>query len=377
MRAAAALSEHPLAAHAVGELAGSLLESLNGDPIDLLVMFVERSHTGAIEDAVNAMHELLAPKILIGATAGGVLARDVEVENRHSMVAWAASGINASPIRVEPGATSPEQGWGHPESENVILLADPFTCPIPELITDAAEQNPHLRLHGGFASAANAPGGNRLILGDDLYSDGAVGVHVSGVPIRSVVSQGCRPIGRPLTVTGIGAAERDWANVITELGSRPPLEVIRTLADTVADEDRELLSQGLHIGVVIDESAHEHETGDFLIRSVLGGDPNTGALAVGAEVDVGTTVQFHVRDASTATQDLNSVLAGEQAQAALMFTCNGRGERLFGRAGHDAELLHELTGANAIAGMFCAGELGPVAASNHIHGLTASTVLFG
>ena len=112
MRAAAALSEHPLAAHAVGELAGSLLESLNGDPIDLLVMFVERSHTGAIEDAVNAMHELLAPKVLIGATAGGVLARDVEVENRHSMVAWAASGINASPIRVEPGATSPEQGWG-------------------------------------------------------------------------------------------------------------------------------------------------------------------------------------------------------------------------------------------------------------------------
>ena len=109
MRAAAALSEHPLAAHAVGELAGSLLESLNGDPIDLLVMFVERSHTGAIEDAVNAMHELLAPKVLIGATAGGVLARDVEVENRHSMVAWAASGINASPIRVGPGGPHPSK----------------------------------------------------------------------------------------------------------------------------------------------------------------------------------------------------------------------------------------------------------------------------
>ena len=63
-------------------------------------------------------------------------------------------------------------------------------------------------------------------------------------------------------------------------------------------------------------------------------------------------------------------------QTAASFTCNGRGENLFGRAGHDAELVHDLTGSRATAGMFCAGEFGPVAGANHVHGFTASSLLF-
>jgi len=224
---------------------------------------------------------------------------------------------------------------------------------------------------GGFASGARGPSGNRLLLDEAIFDAGMVGVALDGVPMRTVVSQGCRPIGDPLTVTGSAG------NVVTELASQRPMDVLRKMAEGVSNEDKALLASGLHVGVVIDEGQHEYERGDFLIRGVLGADPDTGAIAIGATVEVGSTLQFQVRDASTASDDLVDLLSEISADAALTFTCNGRGEHLFGRSGHDAELVHELTGSRATAGMFCAGEFGPVRAENHLHGFTASTLLFG
>ncbi len=366
MRATAAVSEHPLAAHAVGEVAGTALEILDA-PVDLALVFVEGSHTGAIEDIGPALGEILAPGTLVGATACGVIAQDREVEDRSAISLWAASGISAKPIRIESGAAEPVGGWAA-DSGPVVLLADPFTLDVTSLL--GGPETSGLRFHGGFASAAQQPGGNRLILDDGLYVDGAVGVHLSGVDTATIVSQGCRPIGDPYTVTGV------TGNVITELGSKTPMDRLRELVERASPDERELLSTGLQIGVVIDEGRTEFDTGDFLIRGLLGADQNTGALAIGAAVPVGTTLQFHVRDASTADVDLRDRLAGTTGSAALVFTCNGRGERLFGRPDHDAELVHELTGSTATAGMFCAGELGPVNGANHVHGFTASTLVF-
>ena len=106
--------------------------------------------------------------------------------------------------------------------------------------------------------------------------------------MRSVVSQGCRPIGEPFTVTGVAG------NVITELASQRPMDVLRRIADTASDADKALLAGGLHVGLAIDEGQHEHTRGDFLIRSVMGADPDTGAIAIGANAEVGTTIQFQV-----------------------------------------------------------------------------------
>lgn len=376
MRATAALSAHPLATHAVGEVAGAVLDDLGPDaPIDLLVVFVEGGHTGTLEDIYTALSDLLSPNHSIGVSACGVLANDTEVENQPSLSVWAASGLDAHPVRIEAGAASPTAGWPT-DSRHMIVLADPFSVPLDELIDDAALVVPALAIHGGLASSANAPGGNRLLLDGALYNDGAVGISVEGVEITSVVSQGCRPIGNPLTVTGTGAETGRGAHIITELASKPPLSVLREIAAEANDEDKALLASGVHIGIVIDEGLHDHATGDFLIRGVMGGDNQSGAIAIGARVEVGTTVQFHVRDATTATEDLQRVLQGCSAQAALAFTCNGRGKRLFGFSGHDAQMIHEHVGANATAGMFCAGELGPVGKRNQVHGFTASVMLF-
>ena len=368
---ASALSEHPVAAHAVGEVAGLILEKMNGHAIDLLVVFIDSAHTGAVDDISSALADLLTPKTMLGTTACGVIDRMTEIEDRHALAIWAAHGVSATAQRVAPHAVAPDQGWTRADHCHGILLADPFSSPVIELLAAADDQTTEFHIHGGLASGARGPGGNRLLLDREIFTNGAVGVILdAATQVSSVVSQGCRPIGMPLTVTGVSG------NVVTELASQPPMDVLKRLAGEASDADRSLIAAGLHIGVVIDEGLHNFDRGDFLIRSVIGADPDTGAIAIGAEVDIGTTLQFQVRDASTASNDLRDMLSGQQAAAALTFTCNGRGEHLFGHPGHDAELIHEATGSRASSGMFCAGELGPVGSQNHLHGFTASTLLF-
>jgi small ligand-binding sensory domain FIST len=189
--------------------------------------------------------------------------------------------------------------------------------------------------------------------------------------MRPLVSQGCRPIGRAFTVT------RAEGNVIHELGGRAPLERLQELVEASSPRDRELLGRGLHVGRVIDEYITDPERGDFLVRGVLGLDPQTGALAVGEAIEVGQTIQFHVRDAETADEDLRTLLDGANGTAAgaLLFTCNGRGTRMFSVPNHDAALVSERLGGAPLAGFNCAGEIGPVGGKNFLHGFTASIAL--
>jgi small ligand-binding sensory domain FIST len=203
-------------------------------------------------------------------------------------------------------------------------------------------------------------------------AEGAVGAVLGpGVDLVTVVSQGCRPVGDPLVIT------KAEGNIIYELAGKPALERLQDVARALDDEDRQLLAQGVHLGRVIDESQPTFGPGDFLVRNVLGGDPSNGAIAVGDLVDVGSTTQFQIRDAASADDELHRMLEGRMAEGALVFTCNGRGSRLFGRPDHDAEVVAEHVPPRAVAGMFCAGELGPVGRKNFLHGFTASVVLFG
>jgi small ligand-binding sensory domain FIST len=192
----------------------------------------------------------------------------------------------------------------------------------------------------------------------------------AGIEIRTLVSQGCRPIGRPYVVT------KADGTFVEELGGRPALERLQELAANATEAERELLQSGLHVGLVVDEHKENFTRGDFLVRNLLGADRSSGALAVGDRVSVGQTVQFHVRDADAADEDLRELLAGADAEAALLFTCNGRGRHLFGTADHDAGLVEKLLGPIPVAGCFCAGEMGPVGGRNFLHGFTASLALF-
>jgi small ligand-binding sensory domain FIST len=375
---AAGLSEHPLPTQATGEVIGQVLDALGpaAEPPDLALLFVTAPHVGAVEDIAAAVRATLHPRTLLGCTAESVVSGAREVEQRPAVALWAGHTGPVTPFHARVASTPDGNavvGWPELDAASAVLvLADPFTFPAEEVLRRVADDRPGLPIVGGLASAAVAPGGNRLVVDDHVVTDGAVGAVLgAGVDVTALVSQGCRPVGEPFVIT------KAEGNIVYELGGRPALERLQDVARSLDEADRQLLSNGVHLGRVIDESKITFGPGDFLVRNVLGGDPRNGAIAVGDVVEVGSTAQFQVRDAASADEELHRILDGRLADGALLFTCNGRGTRLFGRADHDAEIVAEHVPRAAVAGMFCAGELGPVGRKNFLHGFTASVVLFG
>lgn len=378
-RCASALSVHPVAATATGEVAGALLEALGEEP-DLLVVFASTPHTGAIDDVAAAFRSILRPKLLLGSTAATVAGGAEEIEDATALSALAVrfpEGTGpATPVRLDVVVTGETEAVvrGMPEdatARTLVLLADPFSFPVDPLLARLEEERPGLVVLGGLASAARGPGGNRMLLDGAVHSTGAVGVLLPPeLPVTTIVSQGCRPIGQPMTVTGA------TGSLLESLASEPALAKLLRLVDHLEPEDRALAARGLHLGRVVDETRAEFGTGDFLIRNVLGAVREREAIAVGDEIEVGTTVQFQVRDAASADAELRHLLEGLDGSGALLFTCNGRGTHLFGAEHHDAALVAEHA-SGATAGMSCAGEIGPIGGRSFLHGFTASVLLFG
>ncbi len=366
---AAALSEHPNAAVAMGEVTGQVLEALGDEPPDLALLFVTGPHAGATADAGAVVRTLLRPSTLLGVTAVSVLANGREVEETPAVSLWAGRFGAVHPLRFGPGATPTEPDF---EPSALLLLADPFTFPVDEAFAAIARRWPTLPIVGGLASAARGPGGNVLVLDDDVVRSGAVGAFLGpGVDVETVVSQGCRPIGSPYVIT---AAD---GNVVRELAGRPAMQRLTDLAsDALTEEEVAIINRGgLHVGRVIDERKADFGRGDFLVRNLVGANQAEGWIAIGDEVEPGQTLQYHLRDADSADDDLRALLTGRTADAALVFTCNGRGVHLFDVAHHDAGVVAEYLDRPPAAGMFCAGEFGPVGGTNFLHGFTASIAL--
>jgi small ligand-binding sensory domain FIST len=226
-----------------------------------------------------------------------------------------------------------------------------------------------------MASAGRSVGENIVLRNDRAYRSGMVGVSFSGpVSVQTVVSQGCRPIGRPMVIT------KSHDNVIEQLGGKPALDVLRQMVGELDDEDKRHLSNGLFLGRAISEYREAWGRGDFLVRNVIGVDEKSGAVGIADYVRPGQTVQFHARDAQTAGEDLTLMLetqkSGPAPAGGLLFSCNGRGSRLFDQPSHDLSAANSHMPATPIAGFFAAGELGPVGGKNFVHGHTASFALF-
>jgi small ligand-binding sensory domain FIST len=384
-----ALSEHPDARVAVGEAVGGVLEQL-GPGVDLAWLFLTPDHAPVVADVAAVIRSALAPGTLVGVTASAVVGGRRGVEDTPGLALFA--GRLAAPGRpVRLRAARHDEGLavhgmaelvdGAPDGATVLLVADPFGFPGDAFRVEQARHRPDLTVMGGLASGADEPGGNRLVLDRAIHRDGAVGVVLEAAAApRPVVSQGCRPIGQPWTVT------RSDRQLLYELGGRPALERLTATVEELGEIDRALAARGLHCGIAVDERRLDFERGDFLVRGVLGADRATGAVAVGDTVPVGATVQFQVRDAATAGEDLVTLLRGHATSAralgtgrpagALLFTCNGRGSFMFGDAHHDATIVADALDDVPVAGMFCAGEVGPIGPRNALHGFTASVAVF-
>ncbi|MGQ0614264.1 MAG: FIST signal transduction protein [Planctomycetaceae bacterium] len=344
---------------------------------DLAFLFVSSDYGALAASAPGIVRKRLRPRHLLGCTVQGIVAGGNETERGRAAVLWAIRVPAASLETFHLVSSRGPEGFSHAGlpamagAEAAILLPDPFTCPVESVLEALGTET---KVLGGVASGAHEPGGNRLFVDGDVFPGGCAGVVMRGVRLRPLVSQGCRPIGRPFIVTA--ASE----NRIAALAGQPALA---RLQETVAESDptiRSMARRGLHIGLVMDEYKERHEQGDFLIRSVLGADAGSGALVVGDRVRTGQTVQFQVRDGASAQAEFERLLramAGHGApQGALLFSCNGRGSHLFAEESCDARAVQTHLGPLPLAGFFAGGEIGPVGAANYLHGFTASLALF-
>jgi small ligand-binding sensory domain FIST len=384
---AVALSTASDAARAAEEAGQAALHELGRAP-DLAAVFYSPHHAADAADMARILHARLGAKALLGILGEAVIARSREVEDRPGVSVWLGAWdgdvtIDAFHLDLEQTPDGPTLfGWpdamfeADPERSLLVTFGDPYTFPAVDLFLPTLNDDyPGLTVAGGMASSPTGAGAPALFLNGEVKEQGAVGVLLRGAKHRTVVSQGCRPVGRPLVVT------KGQDNVIAEIGGQTPLEYLRKLLEEVTPTERELMQRGLLIGVAITEYKEEFRRGDFLIRNLLGLDPRTGALALTDRVRRGQTVQFQVRDADTAGEDLKELLrsalaGGMKPAGGLLFSCNGRGTRMFPGPDHDAKMIQGEAGPLALAGFFAAGELGPIGGKNFIHGFTASAVLF-
>jgi len=380
-RCAAAASTAPQLADALREACATATAALGAAP-DVAVAFVSAAYGAGIRGALEGLADLVGTAAVIATSAEGVLAGAREYEDTPAVAVWLARlpGARVVPVALDYRSTPDGgmfSGWpaaldaDWPAGAALLLLADPFTFPVDGLVRRLEEDHPGVCVVGGMASGGSRPGGNVLAAGAATFDAGAVGLVVGGAArIRPLVSQGCRPIGRPLVVT------RAQENLLVELGGRPALERLRELYDELDPADRDLVRSSLHVGRAASEYRDRFGPGDFLVRNVVGADPDSGVIAVADVIRTGQTVQFHVRDARSATEDLRRLLeAAPPAAGALVFTCNGRGTRLFAAPDHDARLVQECLGPLPTAGFFAQGEIGPVAGRTFLHGFTASIAL--
>ena len=358
---------------------------LRGEP-DLTFVFISQFDPDQVSEIHRQLRQSLRSRVLLGCTAESIVGTNSEIEMEPGVSLWSASLPDTS---IHPFHLTFENtpdggtilGWPDaidewPDAASMILLPEPFSFPTDYLLERLKEDRPKVRIIGGVASGGATEGQNRLLFGDELHSTGCVGLMMDGkVTFNTIVSQGCRPIGKPMVIT---KAER---NIIHELGGRPAYDQLSELYESLPNREKELVQRQLHLGIVSSEYRDHFEFGDFLIRNVLGVDPNEKVIAIGNYVRVGQTVQFHVRDESSADTDLTQRLttdksASGEALAALMFTCNGRGTRMFSVVNHDANAVHQCHGSIPTAGFFAQGEIGPIADENFVHGFTASIAIF-
>jgi small ligand-binding sensory domain FIST len=383
MRWATAASRASEPGEAAREVADSLTAGLGEGPSDLVLFFFTSALGSGAEAMAAMLRQRLAPGCIAGVSAGAVIGADHELDGPAlTAIAARMPGVEVKPFVMVPSA------WGEAiedplefarhtpgadRAELVILFADPFSLDAGRMLRAFNRNAPGVRLVGGMASAGVRPHANTLVLNDWVASEGGVGIALRGA-LRAdvVVSQGCRPIGPPLTATRV---ER---NIIFELDGQPALERAEQVLRDLPERERESLKHGMYVGRPARGDASGR--GDYLIRNLLGADREHGALAVADLIGEGERVRLHVRDAGTALEDLELLLAPQEfdtrAIGALLFSCTGRGRAFFGAPDRDIGTLQAALGGSVpAAGFFCAGELGPVGERNFLHGHAASIAI--
>lgn len=376
----------------VKEIAARVKKDLGGEPCDLAVVFVSEAYDSFDPAAfVRLLTDSVPFRVLVGCNSSGVIAgrTEVEMEPAISFMGMRLPGVKLYPFQLTAEQTDLLKNGADlvrqldvypPDKPHFICLADPMTADVTRLLGAFNDGYKGLPVVGGLASGGVLGASNWLCLNGRVVNEGAVGVALIGdIEFETIVSQGCRPVGKPYVIT------RAEGNVLYELAGRPALHVVRELLEYLTPRDRTLAEHSLSVGVAMHEQVNEFKRGDFLIRNIMGFDPDTGSLMIGAHLKVGQTLQFQLRDAETSTEDLRVMLeksgahengsSDQAARGALLVSCCGRGRNFYGHADHDVQAIQTARGPLPLAGFFANGEFGPVGLKNYVHGYTSSLVI--
>jgi small ligand-binding sensory domain FIST len=388
---ASAVSKELETGEALDEAILKIKAGLKGRNPDALFLFVSPHHSDAYDLILERLNEELSPKHLIGCSGGGVIGGGREVEDNPGLSLTAAllPGVSIHTLSIDdadlPDADGPPRAWesllqvNASEDPHFLLLVSPFMGKRDDLLAGLDYAFPHAHKIGGVASGLRGIGERTMFLGRGRVSDGAVVMCLSGdFRLETLVAQGCRGLGGIHTITACDH------NMLIELDGKPALKVLTEIYEGASPEDRLLLNRALFVGLITDPLIPwPPKHGDFLIHNVLGIDAARRSLAVGAELREGQALRFHLRDADAAAQDLKDILerhrqqsAGGDVAGALLFSCMGRGEAMYGSPDHDSRLFREHFGDVAIGGFFCNGEIGPVGSNTYVHGFTSSFGIF-
>ncbi|CAN5666165.1 FIST C-terminal domain-containing protein [soil metagenome] len=388
MKWASAISRKTSFEEAITECAEKIEAELGDGGVSLVFAFVTPHFAARYEKIYDLVSARLHPEFFIGCSGGGVIGGFEEVEHSPavSLVAARLPGVRIKPFHLRsplPDLDGPPDAWetlmsvAPGEDPQFIILADPYSIRSETLLSGLDYAFPNSPKIGGLASGGTSPGLNTLFLGGEVFTEGAVGVALTGnVVIDTVVAQGCRPIGELMSAT---ECEGNWLH---ELDGLSAFETIQNLYGDLDERDKRLAQTTLFVGVLMDEFADDEPgAGDFLVRNIIGGDPQRGSIAVGENLQPGMRLRFHVRDAETSAEDLRAMLGNYaenpgETSGALLFSCVGRGEGLYGEPNFDSGIFRSHVGGVPVGGFFCNGEIGPVGGSTFLHGYTSSFALF-
>ena len=390
MKWASHLSTQETIEACVEEATAAVTEQLAGKEADLTIAFVSPHFRTQYRAIPQLLKDRMPTGLLLGCSGGGIIGGGKEIEQKPAFSLTAANlpGVDLQAIRSDtqdlPDPDTAPSVWREwlgvdvAKNPNFILLADPFSFRGEEFLSGmdfAYAQSPKV---GGLASGAQAQGGNAMYLGDKTYNQGLVGVALSGnIHLDTIVAQGCRPIGKPMSITQCDQT------LLQEVDGKPPLAMLEEMVDSLNEYDRKLLRTSLFLGIEMDPLKDDPGQGDFLIRNLMGVDRESGALSIGALLREGQLVQFHLRDKVMSSEDLKVMLSRYQskdgwrdAKGALLFSCLGRGEYLYGQPNHDSDMFRMKIGNIPLGGFFCNGEIGPVGKTTFLHGYTSSFGIF-
>ncbi len=367
---------------AIAEAAEQLEGESGAASYDLAIAFVSAAYGTAIEQLPQLLPPQLRDSLLLGCNAGGLIGGGSEEEEEPGIALLCGrlpdatlSCVHLEQATLPPLSASRESWWRlldlAPESEaSFMLLGDPSTLDAEACARGIDRAYPGSTVVGGLASGMLEPGMARLLGKGEVHRSGGMLLALSGnVVIDSVLAQGCRPIGDPLFVTASDG------NLINELDGRRPKDLLTSLFATLDETDRTRFGDALCIGLALPGPRQTVGAGDFLMRNVLGLDPDSGALWIGSRIAPNAIVQFHLRDGASASEELEERLAASLSgdlppRAALLFACAGRGRNMFGVSGHDSGTLRRMIDI-PVAGMFSAGEIAPVQGATFVHGYSS------